>query len=272
MADSAPMFFEKNKLDLDNSNITLTVTDAVADDTGQDVVDFIRNRNNTSGWATTGSTNAANTQLDVDFLDQVDIDNIFLIQQNFKAYTIQYWNGSTYTNFSPSISVTGNSTADKRHSFTQVTTSKIRLIITETFVTDDDKFMTQLIATQLIGQLANFPQIKSVKDAKSRRSLKMISGKVKVVRNVGAFSCTLAKNNVVSDADITLMQRLFSSFNGFLVWLSGGDESQFRNLPIGYRLRDLFLMNVTNEYNPEFEDGHYKFGIPIDLDLVEVVE
>lgn len=266
------MFFEKNKLDLDNPNVVLTVTDSVATDNGQATVDFVRNRNNTSGWATTGSTNAANTQLDIDFVDQVDIDNIFLLQHNFKAYTIQYWNGSTYVSFSTPISETVNATADKRHSFTQVTTSKLRLIITATFVTDDDKFITQIIATQFIGQLANFPQIKNVKDGKSRRSLKMISGKVKIVRNVGAFSCTLEKNNVVSDADITLMQRLFTSFNGVLVWLSGGDESQFRNVPIGYRLRDIFLMNLTNEYRPEFEDGHYKFGIPIDLDFVEVVD
>jgi len=76
-------FFEKNKIDLDNSDASITITDGTATDTGGDFVDQVRNRNNYSGWATTGSNDAANTQIDIDTTDQVTVDTLFLLQNNF---------------------------------------------------------------------------------------------------------------------------------------------------------------------------------------------
>ena len=65
MADSPIIIWERNKIDLTNPNVVITVTDATADNDGQDFVDLMRNRRNDSGWATTQSNDAANTQLDI---------------------------------------------------------------------------------------------------------------------------------------------------------------------------------------------------------------
>ena len=100
--------FQKNKIDLDDVNVAITVTDAVATSTGQAIVDFIRNRNNTSAWLTSGSTDAANTTLEINMVDVHSVDKLLLIGHNWKAFTVQYWNGTIYTDFSTPISETVN--------------------------------------------------------------------------------------------------------------------------------------------------------------------
>jgi len=113
----------KSAVDRDNSNITITVTDAVATNTGQSIVDYTRNRNNNSAWVTTGSTDAANTTLEVEMGDFESIDTIILIGHNFKAFTIQYYN-SGYQDFSTPISETTNTDDNTEFTFTGVEAMK----------------------------------------------------------------------------------------------------------------------------------------------------
>ena len=56
-------FWRKSFIDADRTNHEITITDTVAENTGQDFVRFLRNRNNNSGWNTSGSTDAAQTQI-----------------------------------------------------------------------------------------------------------------------------------------------------------------------------------------------------------------
>ena len=236
-------------------------------------MDLLRNRRNDSGWATTESTDAANTQLDVVMSDEPEISEILLIQMNFKAYTIQYWDGLAFVDFSLAINVAGNADKDKRHTFDSVTPveGRVRIIITAAFNVDDDKFMRQLIFTQLIGQFERFPIIEDVEDGRRRRGIKMLSGRVKVIKSTGNFKATLTQNNEVVENDLALQEAMFESFGGFLVSLSGFEETQFRTVRIGYRKRDVFLMNCENEYEPIHEGGFYQHGTPINIELVETV-
>lgn len=265
------MFFEKNKADLDKgSDVTITVTDSVATNNGQSFVDQLRDRKNDTGHATTGSTDAAGTTYEVNTGDAEEVSDIFLLRNNFKAFTLKYWNGSAWTDFSPAVNETTNSQADYRASFTTVTANRFQLQVTATFEVDDDKFLSQFVITKLIGEFTTQPEIAQMRISKNRRTIKALSGKSKVQRSVGSVSCVIRKRNVTDDADLTVVERLHDSIEGFLVWLSGGDTAQFNNERIGYRRQDLFLMNIASEYEPTWEGGHYKHGIPIDMALVEV--
>ena len=78
-------------------------------------------------------------------------------------------------------------------------------------------------------------------------------------------------DDVVNTSDLNLIETMFDSYNGFLVWICGGDESQFRTQRIGYRKKDIYLMNCKNEYNNEWGNGFYTRGTMIRIDLIEVV-
>ena len=155
-------FFNKNKIDLSNTLVAITVTDAVATNTGQSFVDFVRNRNNTSAWLTTGSTDAANTTLEVDMTDTRELSEVLIVSHNLKAYTIKYWTGIVWTDFSTVIAETANTETTNHHAFATVTTQKIQIIITATQTVDADKQIKQLILTDEVaaGQLEGWPVIK----------------------------------------------------------------------------------------------------------------
>lgn len=266
-------FFNKNKIDLDNPNVTITVTDATATNDGQDFVDFMRNRNNTSAWLTTGSNDAANTELLVEMVDEREISEILLICHNLKAYTIQYWNGSIYTDFSTPIAETVNAELTNHHTFTKVSTSRIKIVITGTQVADADKQIKQLIFTDEVasGQLEGWPVIKKPRHSKNKRITSMLSGKVNVVESVGSFGMDLSVRNWNIDSDMELVEEIYFGNRGVLVWLSGGDQTQFSRAHIGYRKEDIFLMRATNDYTPEFRSGIYSTGVKITMKLRESI-
>lgn len=269
-------FFQKNIIDLSQDSVTMTVTDLVADNSGQEIIDFVRNRNNSSAWLTTESTDAANTQILAQFGVGRDVSSILLVKHNWKAFTIQYWNEltSTWTSFSTPIAETVNTDETTHFQFDTVETNQIRIIITGTQVADEDKELYQLIVTADIGagQLAGWPVIKNPTHDTNKRKTKMLSGKVHVVESVGSFMCSLEVSNWKSVADVSLIEDIFFRREGVLLWLCGGDESQFAVPSRGYRLEDLYYVRPTNSFEPELVKGIYSSGQKIRMDLQEAIE
>jgi len=266
-------FFNKNKIDLSNDIPSITITDAVATDTGQDFVDFMRNRNNTSAWLTTGSTDAANTEVLIDMVDDREISEIIIIGHNLKAFTIQYWDGGAYVDFSTAISETINADSTTHFSFTKVSTSLIKIIITGTQVVDADKQIKQLVLTDLLasGQLDGWPIIKRPRHSTNKKTNTMLSGKANVIESVGGFSMDLNVRNWNIDQDIDIVEEIYLGKRGVLVWLGGGDENQFSRAHIGYRKEDLYLMRAVNDYTPEFSGGIYNNGLKQSIKMRESI-
>lgn len=266
-------FFEKSKIDLDaGTDVVITIADAVATDTGSTVVDSMRNRNNRSGWGTVGSTDAANTAITVVCADNHLCDSLLFLGMNWKNYTVQYWTGAAYADFDPPISVTSNTESSKFHKFAPFEFAQFKVIITAAQVLNDDKFCKQMIMTKQFGQFQREPRISKAESSQERRMTNMISGKANIIRNVGGFGVNISKQCWDSGADMKLIEDLYNSSSGFLVWLCGGDEKQFKfpGRP-GYRLQDLYLMDFKNEYTCDWHDGNFNAAPDIKLDLVEIV-
>ncbi len=258
------IFYNKSIVDIDFPSTSVTASE------GQAYAYLPMNRNNRSAWQTTGSADANNTTYTVDFGQLRDIDTIVMIIHNFKAFTIKYWNGSSYVNFSTPIAETVNAAETNFYHFNTTTTSKIQLIITGCMVVDMDKFLYQFIVTTRIGQLTGWPVISGHNVSVNRTINQMLSGKASIYENVGYFSCNLSVEAWGIASDLAIIEELYGATEGFLMSLCGGDDSQFRSKRIGYRLQDLFLMKCTNEYSADYLNGLYKSGVFISVDLTEV--
>lgn len=265
------IFFEKNKLDIDNESASITVTDLVAYNDGADFVNRLRNRDNRSAWMTTDSTDAANTQLDIDLGEDEFITDIILVKHNFKSYTIQYWNGSTYINFSTVIAPSNDTKTTSHYNFNKIETDKIRIIIYGTQIADADKELFQLIITDRIAQLNGWPEISGVEFDTSKRVTKMLSGKIHMTESYEAFGFNLTLPVYSDDDDVAVFKNIYERRSGILAWLCGGDETQFKALTKGYRLEDIYLVRPTNDFSAELYKGLYKSGIKINLQFKECI-
>lgn len=263
-------FFRKSYLDLSYDLPTITITDGVATDTGEDYTDLMRNRNNNSGWATTGSSDAGTTTMVIAFGETRSFTDILLIGHNLKSYTLKYHDGTGYVNFSSTIAPTDNTASTNYYNFTEVATPSLELRILGTQTPDADKYIKQFLVTNILGTFTVEPEVQPQFD-KDRKVTKFLSGKSFVAKSVGGFNCRVRmKNSGANSADLLLVERLFATYEGFLVWICGGTTSQFELEREGYRLQDIFLMDVVNEYTPEYVESRWYQGMPIDLKMVEV--
>lgn len=267
-------FFRKNLIDLSESNTSIAITDAVATNTGENFVNLMLNRNNDSGWATTGSTDAATTTMVVTINEELDFDTIVLVGHNLKSFTLKYWNGSAWTDFSTAVNETTNTKDTNLFQFNNVTSAQIQLVINGTQTADEDKIIRQLIVTRKIesGAFEGWPILQKPSVDLSRKAIETISGKSKVTQRVGSYSVSLKFQTWPSDNDLTLLEALhFYHPKGFLFWPTGGDEDQFRYKRIGFRNKDIYLCGVISEWIPEWDSGVYVNGINMTVRLVEVI-
>jgi hypothetical protein len=262
---SQPMVFKKSGCDFADSRVTATASQSSS------LASMALNRSNYSAWITTGSVDADNTTWEVDMIDSHDIDAILILGHNFKAYTVKYWDGAAYQDFSSAISESSYATDNSYHAVIKVSTSKIKLTITGTQIVNSDKVMRQFIATELMGQFESWFEIVP-EDSRNRIETKMLSGKRLIREKVGFYSAKLKCPSVIDDTDLTLIEDMYFANEGFLFWPCGNDETQFSSVRRTWQKQDIFLCKCKDEYGPSWRDGFYRAGQPVTLDLIEVVD
>lgn len=266
-------FYRKSHLDLDRDNPTITITDSVATNTGQAYANLLRNRNNNSGWLTTGSDDTANTEILVEFGDYVDIDAVMLVKHNFKDYLIEYYDGGSMS-FVTYENVTSNTETTNIHTASStINTNAIKITVYATQTADADKSMRQLIITECfgVGEFEGWPVIRSAQSSLNKQSNKLLGGRVNVIEKRGSFSTSLRVKFLTIDGDLSLIEQIFYNREGVLMLLSGGNEDQFKTKRIGYRNEDIVLVRPTNELDLPYDQGVYTNGIKIRMDLEEAI-
>lgn len=258
------IFYKKNKADYSDPSVAVTASE------GSAYAPYVQRRSNSMGWMTTGSVDANNTTLTVNFANTITLTDIILVGHNFKNFKIQYWSGSAWTDFSPALSLTACVDSTTHFSFASMQTSQLLLTVFGTQVANSDKKLNQFIASELIGKFQGWPAIKNPTWNRQKIISKMLSGKDLIADNVGGFTLDLYLKCWNVDADFAIIETLYNSGGGFLVWPCGGDETQFQTTRQGFRLQDIFLMKCRNNYIPEQYNASYHMGTTVTISLSEV--
>lgn len=262
-------FFEIPSSDYSNRNFSFTITDDLADSTGQEIANFMRNRNLTSSWLTTGSLDANNTEVFASFGgEKQPIESLFLVKHNLKAFDVEYFDGVSWQ---LAESVTDNELETTEH-IIGASVESIKLTIYGTIESDKDKRITQFIATREIGQMTGFPEISSMVHTQGTKNSVMLSGKHAISNTVGATSFKLKLKVMNQQSDVDLIESLFYTYKrGVMVYIGGGDQKQFKIKTRGYRLEDFYVMKPSRDYRDDFYKSLYGVGTKLDISLQEVV-
>ncbi len=137
----------------------------------------------------------------------------------------------------------------------------------KTQVSDAQKYVNQVIMTTELGTMVGYPKVKTVDIDKNSRVTKTLSGKVIVQKSIETASFAFEFKSYPSDSvynvDMDLMMTLHDRQDPFLAWMCGGRKgsSYFKYTLRGWRLRDIYQMQVTKSIGLGYTDNLYKAGL-----------
>jgi hypothetical protein len=251
-----------------NTSVCLAVNGATGSSTpsaGSSTAQYCLDRNPFTYWYTSGSNDSTTEALTIVFPSSQAISRLLLIDHNFKNYTVKYWNGSAWTDFTTTVGMDGALSGGKiaetafadsssYYEFDSVTTTQIQISITSTQVANADKYLNGCIATTEIGTLAGYPTISPVTVDRNSKIKKTLSGRYSIQKGDEVAAFSLAFQNypsaTVYNVDIDLMMTLHDMDIPFLTWLCGGRRgSTYFNYTLrGFRLKDVYQMQIDKAF------------------------
>lgn len=277
-------FFEKSVCLLkDGASVVVSSGDVVAD--------YLLDTNPLTYWNSVESTDLVTESIFITFPQETEISRIFILDHNFKDLEILYLDpgtgnptqigagvvglsGSAANNTDGLIETTWNQNTSY-YEFTPIRTSQIRIYVVTTQVANAEKYCSQIIATNELGTLVGFPNVKSMEPNNNAVENKMLSGKMNVVKGYDAFACKIKFDNYPASlsADLDLAMSLFDSQNPFLMWLCGGKFGSTRFLYTlrGFRLQDVIQCQTSGKMSQEYYKNVYTSLIDLELKIMEHV-
>lgn len=266
-------FFDKNKaLYRDGNTISASTNNAAAK--------FILDISKYTRWESIGSNDTITEVITINFKTSQEIDRLLLVGHNFKNYTVKYNGGSDFTTVSGldgdlvgGIAETTYANNTSYYKFDSVSVNSITITVNTTQLADDEKYLMQFIATVELGTLAGFPRIQNVEHDRNIVGSQVLSGKNIIQKGYETTSLKIVFKTYPVQADITLMDDLHEREDSFLVWLCGGRYGleYFTVEQRGWRLQDIYNMQVNRALSSDYEKGIYQNGVNKTLNFVEVV-
>ena len=266
-------FFRKNRGDIDDDNA------GAAASSGSATRAYARNRKRYLRWESVGSDDLTTETYTLEFGADYDIDRIILKRNNFKAFTVKYWDGAAYVHFAnvvtaegtqANITETTNTKSTNYYEFTSVNTGKIQISVDTTQVADEEKHLYECIATEEIGTFEGYPGYVGTFDKKRSRK-NALTGRVAVSIFGESFKCRLRFSGYPTEADHTIVNTLWELDKEFLIYPCGADAGQYRYEDmIGNRLQDLYLVTIDRDLSPSYTRNVYVNALNYDLKMLEV--
>jgi hypothetical protein len=252
-------FFTKNRI---NSGSTFVMTSAPSISTSA-----LFDRKRTPKLTSVGSDDVTDEVWQITFTGDVakDISAILIDNHNIKSGNVKYWNGSSYVDFSPAISLSGNSDETSFFSFPQVSTSRLQFTFSTTFVVDAQKYVGEIMAFDLIGTPSR-PPASFVISQKERSVIHETANGGNVYVFFGKKSKIKLTFSDASYSDIDLFLSLKELGDVFFIYPSGGE---YEGVDIGLRMQDIYQVNYVNDFSPNLKSNILELNQSLALELQE---
>ena len=235
-------FYKPNKI---NAAQSFSFTSASAT-----LKQYIFDDNRNTQLISIGSDDITDEEWIVTFGSSVTLDAIFVDNHNIKAGNIQYSDDSqvSWKDFSSAIAWSGNSNTVDFFEFTQVSgITDLRLTMQTTIVVDAQKVVGQLRALELIGEMVRNPSSYKITNVKAAARNK--SQKGRLVKTTFGFSVMIRSTwNKITATDMDLLESLDVDYESFYIYPCGGQSTYTER---GWRVRDLYLVSIDNDFSPD---------------------
>ena len=243
MVSESISFYEPNKLD-DLQTYAFTTAD-------EDNANFLYDRSTVTKLLSESSADGTNEKLLITFASPQTLDKIAVLAHNIKTGNVKYLNVSlAETDFSTSISWSNNTTTtNDTYDFTSVTAYGIALNCTYT-QDAGEKSVGQLLGLEEVGSIGAPHNISPTLKIKKNLKEKVDGGIDKLVEGV-KHGVLLDFDNMIT-ADLEVYYELAGRGRPFFIWLSPLSDDQDK---LFFREQDFYLVNMTNDAEPEMYQG-----------------
>ncbi len=266
-------FFDKNKaLFRDGNTANASTNDSAAK--------FILDISKYTRWESIGSIDSTTETITINFKTSQTLDRLIFTGHNFKQFTVKYNGGTDFANVSGldgdlvgGIAETDFDKDTAYYKFDSVVVSSITISVDTTQVADAEKYLNQFIATTELGTFAGFPRIQNVQHNRNIKGSKALSGKNVIQKGYETTTFRMNFKSYPVQADIDIVEEIHEREDSFLVWLCGGryGSEHFTIEQRGWRLRDLYNMQISRALGANYEKSIYQNGANTSMALVEVI-
>lgn len=256
-------FFKKSKA-LFVKNATATAS------TNTEAAKNILTSNKFVRWTSAGSNDTITETITIEFIAS-QIDRLFLIDMNFKEFTVKYDVAGTPTDFANVIGLDGSQSVIAEttylkdtayYEFDAVTTTKIYITATKTQIADVEKSLERLYVTEEIGTFQGFPNVDPEILNQNINKQKVLSGNMNTQNRLETFECSLKFKNyppIQNDYDILL--NIHRSTESFLIWLCGGKfGNNFSIIKENWNLKNVYNVKAIAKLNTKWNKNIYLAG------------
>lgn len=249
-------FFEKSKcLSKDGATIVASSGDSASA--------YMLSMNRYFRWDSVGSDDTTTETITITF-PSTTISRLCITDHNLKDFSVTYGAGASA--FANVVGIDGATSGIAETAFTEntayyefdsVTTTQLNISATKTHIVDAQKYINMIIATEEIGTLAGYPEIKANTSANEKRA-KTNSGRYKTQKGYEVFEAKL-ESEYTSQDDIDIFNTLFEAQEPFLIWPCGAryGVSNFSVDIKNWRLKDIYQVQTFSSINTDWRGGIY---------------
>ena len=258
-------FFEKQK------NLFINGSGAVASNNNE-LARYILNNNKYVRWETVGSDDLTTETITITFGEAADIDRLFLLNMNWKEFTVQYDVGGVPTDFTNVLGINGSLAGGidettytqntAYYEFDKVNTDKIYITVTTTQIPNQEKLLERLICTVEMGTFEGYPEITKEELDQNIDNQEVLSGNADIQKRLEVFNCQLSfKKYPAYQNDYDLIRTLDQSPESFLIWLCGGRFGKYFSIERdNWKLKDVYLVQTNSSFNFKWNNNIYIAG------------
>jgi len=230
-------------------------------------------------WSSFGSNDSTTETYTITLPAAVSLSRIFLMDHNLKKFQIKY--GTTPIDFTgvigldsysdSKIDITDFTRNTAYFEFDAVTTDTLVLTMDTTQTANAEKFLVQFIATNEIGTLLGYPKLNNIKLDRDIKRSKSISGRSHIEKSYESGSFDLSLKRYSKQDDIDILDALHDRETPFLAWLCGGLPDQFTTKQRGFRVQDIYNMEISRAMSNAYDANVYLMGVNQKYSFQEVV-
>lgn len=258
-SDFNVQFFKPNKLD---ANTTYSFTSA---DT--DFAYYLYDRNKNVALQSSGSDDSTPEVWEFTFSAAKTINGIAVIGHNIKQGNIQYWSGSAWVNFVNTVWWSDNTDVNSYFTFTEVSTTKIRLTMNTTISSNAEKEVAEILILESWGTVSVNPVSTDIDFPSDTNVVNTLSNGGNVYIDFGEKYADTLRFLEASSADMEFLRDMKNSIYPFWVYMCGGYDG---NTQEGFRVQDFYFCNWINSFKPTLKNNLLDIGTDITLRLKEV--